>query len=725
MKNMLKSKNLSSFLKNLCFKNSFFTGALIFTSVFLMPLAGSANASDKAHICFFELDNTQTSRNFRGQVTGQTVEGCPKEEEAGNTVVYCYQREDKEKAKQGFERMIKEMKDEGQKCDALVFSGHHTGDWFGETGTLWLKDIEALSCNEEYKGWFQNIKALWLDGCNTVTDNFIQSSGIIKSPDSETVRVVKYKPQLSRNYMNVYQQSYAGSLDKNTPLSSRYLRMFPNTQIYGFNGAAPEGEEIGQASFIYNHLTKLGKAVKSEQEFNDAPNDFTRGLKAMFSENLCDPKKIEAWEEAGWKDLEMQGIEHQDYTKAYKLGCDLILAKQVLDNPKSSEAQKALARQIINDPKYKDTDALKLANKILENPNSKEEAVELAKLSVVNTLKAVNEADQDVTENDKTFSHLLFNNIYDTWNTAKKYKNRDSDFFNDVQSEFKKESFTKSLKERIVSPHTASLRKGDYIKFYTDVHVVDLNEDGNKDGEKAKFVKLEIEKLVKKASSVFKDLQSPRQSDLNLETKRVLAVSVVDQLVQYKLLSVNQMKQLMGNDELFPKKYISPETKESENPFILDTWMRLKFTAQPDQFFSEVEKKANPSAVRHRAIRIGAGIYLDQFDTKQSRHQKAKKQLAKLAKQVDVDNIKEGTDSFVFYKAIHIYLKGRTDQKKADFLLDISGGTENHLEKIVVKYASSILKDKSARQQFCEGLIKKMNDAGRKRDKKPGYCQTN
>ena len=34
-----------------------------------------------------------------------------------------------------------------------------------------LKDMEALSCRDEYKEWFKNIKVLWLDGCNTVTDN--------------------------------------------------------------------------------------------------------------------------------------------------------------------------------------------------------------------------------------------------------------------------------------------------------------------------------------------------------------------------------------------------------------------------------------------------------------------------------------------------------------------------------------------------------------------------
>ena len=292
---------------------------------------------------FFELGNTRTSDNFIKKNTPDTV-------------VHSYQIQKGEKGRTAFERMVKA----GHKCDSLVVSGHHTGDWFGK-GTLWLKDMETLSCKKEYQNWFQNIKALWLDGCNTVTDKFIESR---QTADSETVRVVgkeDKKTALNANRMRVYQQSYAGSLDENTSLSSRYLRMFPETQIYGFNGAAPVADPVdpkkdqkGKSSFIFNHLTNLGEALSAEAHLKDIKTDFERGLKALFSDDPCDEKKITAWENAT-SQAKLEAVEHQDYKKAYKLGCDLILAKQVLDNPKSTEAQKALANKIIQDKKGDNT----------------------------------------------------------------------------------------------------------------------------------------------------------------------------------------------------------------------------------------------------------------------------------------------------------------------------------------------------------------------------------
>ena len=251
---------------------------------------------------------------------------------------------------------------------------------------------------------------------------------------------IEDKTTITKGNIGFYQQSYSASLDENTPLSSRYLRMFPDTQIYGFNGAAPLGTQKGTQSFIYNHLTNLEKALSAEEKWNDTLRDFEKGFKVLFSDDPCDP---EAWEKLSeQKQAKFKAIENQDYKKAYKLSCDLILAKQVLDNPNSTEAQRALANKIIQDskeaqeivknsmstPAQKDwarkiiknnEKILDLANKVLNNSNSKE-AIKLAKASILNTLKTINEADQGIAEEKYKYSHLLFNNIYDTWRTAKK-----------------------------------------------------------------------------------------------------------------------------------------------------------------------------------------------------------------------------------------------------------------------------------------------------------------
>ena len=713
------------FMKHfLCVYRTFFLKrALFFTGLFFIGLFFSiwanANKDGKIHICFFELDNTTTSDNFDLAVktNSSTVIHSYKikKEELDNTttsdnfdltvktnsatVIHPYKIEKKETGRQAFERMIQS----GNKCDSLVLSGHHTGDWFGKTGTLWLKDMEALSCKQEYREWFRNIKTLWLDGCNTVTDDFIKSEQRIKTADSETLRVLgnneKDKTKLDKDDMEIYQQSYAGSLDENTPLSSRYLRMFPQTQIYGFNGAAPEGGKKGQYSFIYKHLTELGIALKEEKNDKIA-SDFYRGLQVMFSDDPCDPETISAWEDIQYGDLNLKAVEHQDYKKAYQWGCDLILAKQVLDDPHSTKAQQALARQIINDPKYKAEpkkykDILNLANKILTQPNSAD-AVALAKQSVLSTLKAIHSADRNVQEKDKTYTHLLFNNIYDTWNTAKKYRIKDRRFFNQVKSELKSPSFAHSFEERIKSPYTASLKKGDYIKFYTEIHDVSIGEND----KKAQFLRAEIKKLLDKTKNVFSDLSSPRKRDLDPQTKRILAVSVVDQLLQYDLLSEGQIKELMSS-RLFPTN--------TTNPFILDTWTKLKFTDRLSQIIPTVEEAKKHSSVRKRAIRIGAGILLDQV-AKNHSGQSVNQEKNKLKQLAEKINVEESEDSYAFFQALFSQLRDKTDQEKENFIYDLSKNTGAQLEILVLLYAEANLSAQSRKR-----LYNRMTDQTHKR----------
>jgi len=676
---------------------SVWTG-FVFVSLFSSSLAGEKQ-EDKFHICFFELDNTVASRNLKTRLTDKRpkTNGRDKcgenKQEFPDAVIHCYQRqmiqnskgeEVLENSHQVYERMI----GSGQKCDGLVFSGHHDGDWYGRKGTLLLKDMEALSCKKKYRDWFNNIKVLWLDGCNTVTDHFIEASGVIKNPDSETVRVVgktEDKTKLNREYMENYQQQgYAASLDENTSLSSRYLRMFPNTQIYGFNGPAPSAEnnQVGKRSYIFEHLENLGKALKTEEKWNSVKKDFTRGLNAIFSNDPCDERKIEVWEKIGLELTKTEAVEHQDYKTAYKLGCDLILAKQVLDNPDSKEAQKALAEKIKQDSKEYYREAIK----ILDDPNStkdqkdsakemipilrevlqwailgefdSKEAVEMAKLSILKTLKMINIKDQSSKVLNR-YAHLLFNNIYDTWLAAKRYKSKDPEFFNNVKSEFKKDSFTKSLEERILALYTASLRKGDYIKFYTEVH----DEDIKKGGYKAKFVKKHVAELLDKAENNFPDLQSPRQKNLDRDTKRALAVSVVDQLFQYNLLSEGQIKKLAANRELFPKGV--------ENIFILNVQTELGFKGkEPEAILSVAKGRENNLLRKKSQIQVGAKIFLNQED---------KQYLSQLVSFINKDEENQKKYASSFFTALYRHLLGQTDKEKSDILIELrrSGGTRS------------------------------------------------
>lgn len=710
----------------------------------VLSWSSMAGEDSKHHICFFELDNNTTSQNFRRKLSGKTEEGCPPEWRSNkhNTVVHCYQpngEESKDKKKAGdkaFERMIKKTSQSGKKCDSLVISGHHTGYWYGETGKLWLKTMEALSCHPKYKKWFDNIKALWLDGCNTVTDNFIKPG---KTPDSETARVAPQSGEnLNRKYLNMYQQAYSGSLNQNTPFSSRYLRMFPNTQIYGFNGAAPSGgdepdtnqisaqtkkNQVGNESFIFNHLTNLGMALSAEAEYNEIEGDFLRGLTALTS-NGCDEEKIEAWEEAVGRP-EAEAIENQGYKRAYKLGCDLILAKQVLDNPNSRAAQEALAKRISEDPEYRGkAKILELANQILDSNNSlkaESAAVQLAQMSIVKTLKKINKEDKGISNGNK-YSHLLFNNIYDSWNMAKKYKNENLNFYNNVKAELKTPGFTDPLRKRIEAPHTASLRKGDYLKFYQEVHDVKVTNIKASDekcsiaqnrDEKACFIKTHVTGLVDKANSVFKDLKSQRQNYLDITAKRALAASVVDQLLQYDFLDKDQMKKLEQNTTLF--------LEDTQNPFVMDTFMRLRFKLQSNQILETVKEAESQSLRRQSAVRVGTIIYLKRFDASASREDQEK--LQEIVKLIDNTNRKEGADIYAFVRALHSHLRGKEKREKMEFLLQLSlleGGRD--LEQIIMSYAQGSLKIQEPEEDsfFCREINK---DFPKKRRERPIYCK--
>ena len=270
--NLKKHYNLKAFstLKRLLISVGFMLSPVLVTG-----------EDGNTHICFFEFDNTVSSENLvknLGITTAIQNKGYKSYKDTNKkAIIHTFQPEDT-KANRNLNSAFENMIKSGQKCNSLVLSGHHTGEWFGKKGHLYLKDLEKLSCNPEYKDWFSNIKALWLDGCNTVTDGFIKASEadttvseeeIQKTADSEAVRVGS-KSRLSKGtehtgkYFNFLNQSYSGTLDENTTLSSRYLRMFPSTQIYGFNGPAPLGSEVeGNLSHVYNHLTALGTGYKN------------------------------------------------------------------------------------------------------------------------------------------------------------------------------------------------------------------------------------------------------------------------------------------------------------------------------------------------------------------------------------------------------------------------------------------------------------------------------
>ena len=545
---------------------------LIFTPTSFVLSEGD---SSPANMCFFELGNKFTSENFFKQFKNE--KNCTTD--LNKKGPYCFFVGDQENknSKDAFKEMIKSMQKAGKKCDGLVISGHHTGSWYGtdNTNLLRLSDIEEISCELDNNDWFQNIQALWLDGCNTVTDVLDEKGNPEKAGgregqhgDSEALRVYWKEHQqvlesLGKNaseeenplILQELQQAFAGTLSQSTALSSRYLRMFPKTQVYGVNGGIRTGTDRKGRSYIYEHITGAVSALAAEKKhletlrgMEEGIDEMEKNLKIFF--NNCDAEqKRDNWEKIDLEVGDSQAVSHQDFDEVRELGCALIDAKVILDNP----------------DRYSD------------------DLVENTKQAVKDILARINEQSKGADGVNKYFN-ILFNNIFDTWTVANKYKEKDSDFYKAVKKLLKKNQG--SLEERIESKFTASLRRVDLIRFHKELF------------ENKEYAKAQVKNILTGVDSLFQDVRSNRytkedentkkivRKPLPKKTRKTLAFLVADQLSQYDLLiPLEEQKCLAKNKREDCKiensssiEYIKNKTLNDKNPFHRQVKAQLAFT---------------------------------------------------------------------------------------------------------------------------------------------------
>ncbi|MGI9549277.1 MAG: hypothetical protein ACR2M7_04815 [Bdellovibrionales bacterium] len=506
---------------------------LVFILFFHLAIASETSVSKKPTICQFYLSSEKVTPNEKNLKKNL--------EESAN--IKSYSVKGKELGKEAFKRMIKDTKDNG--CDGLIISGHHYGDFKDGKKKLFLKDMEKLSCDDEYKDWFSSIKSLWLLGCNTVNDNYLKTSeelqaeyegGTVhrnKQVNSEAARIASKGDMDFRNF-NLMQQSYTASINELTPLSNRYLRMFPHSKIYGFQDAAPlttKEKNDGSiehtdkdSSMIYNHINNIVTALNADKIEEDPEVTIVEGLNLLLkNEGDC---YVDSWEKV---DSSAKAVDNHDYSKVYKYGCDLIKAKQILENPKSTDPQKEKARE-----------------------------------NIIKTLKDINAKDAELKDENKSskYSHLLFNNIYDTWDLARK---KDPELYKQLKTVFKKETFSNTLKERIESPSVSSIQKVDFLNFYKEIDNLDPNKKGS-------FLEKHINDLVNTTNEIFEKTKDRkgllnRRSGIEIpkETRVTLSLTVIDQLTQYGLITKDHSDKLLKNKILFPENQTELVENQTES----------------------------------------------------------------------------------------------------------------------------------------------------------------
>ena len=300
-------------LKNL-FKKTQIIGAFLF----LLSFQVQAEKKD-FHICYFSLNNEKEFIEMK-KFTDKLKKHSPY-----NISVTEYMING-DNPKRSFKKMMKQK----IKCDGLVISGHHTGAFGGARarGKLSIDFIEENSCSETDHNWFLNVKALWLQGCRTLgtTDTSI---GNEISPNFHTIRVgeVLDEDSLERSFQDLNRE-FSTTLDRDNTLSSRYLRAFPNANIFGWTRSAPGVEAQSELSVPF-HIVQLAKILNGNQFLDEGPQkkSFAKSSVLQYSNSIVSilaaneemsDKALLSWENHGnVKTKKNYGFYNPDL-KAYK-----------------------------------------------------------------------------------------------------------------------------------------------------------------------------------------------------------------------------------------------------------------------------------------------------------------------------------------------------------------------------------------------------------------------
>lgn len=162
----------------------------------------------------------------------------------------------------------------GSKCDGVVLSGHHTDEFYGERsdGDLEVEDLEELACDPRYSAWFDNVKALWLQGCNTAKPVFHNQD--LKEEERITASPINHMQGLLdvRDMEDSIEDMQDLLLDNTNEenLVNDYMRVFPGATVYGWSNKAP-GEQAGAQKSIPYHLAQVTRLVENDEKYFQNP----------------------------------------------------------------------------------------------------------------------------------------------------------------------------------------------------------------------------------------------------------------------------------------------------------------------------------------------------------------------------------------------------------------------------------------------------------------------
>ena len=230
------------------------------TAVFLLFGTTFAQEEVPITICYFSLNSPkeyQTMKDFSENIerkTGLRVQIKEFQNEGSDPEV-----------------SFKEMIASGTICNGLVISGHHTGSFGGKRaeGSLSIDFLEDMSCNPEYKDWFDDIQALWLQGCRTLGEKIEVNREV--SADYHTLRVgAMLEEDHLEQGLGDLNMEFSATLDQDNPLSSRYLRVFPSATVFGWTKTSPGEKALSEHSLPY-HIAHIARLTHDRKKYFQNP----------------------------------------------------------------------------------------------------------------------------------------------------------------------------------------------------------------------------------------------------------------------------------------------------------------------------------------------------------------------------------------------------------------------------------------------------------------------
>ena len=250
-------------------------------------------------LCFFSLNNAKEFQLTRAFLLKANSFGKP------HTRVVEFHDPDKDANPESSFRAMTEF---GQVCDGLVISGHHTGSFGGNRadGVLDISLLEELSCDPRYEGFFQQVNAVWLQGCRTLG----VGSMALESGDGGELQADYHMQRVGAELIqDGLEQSFADlsfefstTLDQDNPLASRYLRVFPGARVFGWTKSSP-GEKAGsEKSLLYHmaHMTHLEQGspliAPLRQPSKASMESVSQSFSKVLGRNATDDElAIDAW----------------------------------------------------------------------------------------------------------------------------------------------------------------------------------------------------------------------------------------------------------------------------------------------------------------------------------------------------------------------------------------------------------------------------------------------